>query len=186
MRATSRCPRLAARLALFLLASSLCVVASAEEKAPATRDAMNAARPLTTDDGTAPAAFDARAYDDDVIGKREVDDYHYIFSADCKPYMEWQSVAVYYSWVAAGSPGAITRLLGCDDHDAYPYVDSVPTHRAPLYTNVDPNDAYSAYNMPGSILHWCEHNTTDKRWVVKLDADMILRKPLRRVLIPSH
>jgi hypothetical protein len=37
---------------------------------------------------------------------REVDDYHYIFSADCKPYMDWQSVALYYSWVGeALTPG---------------------------------------------------------------------------------
>ena len=46
---------------------------------------------------------------------REVDDYHYVFSADCKPYMEWQSVALYYSWVSAGAPGRFTRLLSCDE-----------------------------------------------------------------------
>ena len=38
---------------------------------------------------------------------REVDDYHYIFSADCKPYMDWQSVALYYSW-AGTRDGVVT------------------------------------------------------------------------------
>ena len=104
---------------------------------------------------------------------REVDDYHYVFSADCKPYMEWQSVALYYSWVSAGAPGRFTRLLSCDDPN-YPYVNSVPTHVTPLYTNIDPNDPYSAYNLPGSMMHWTQHNRTDRKWIIKLDADMIL------------
>ena len=108
---------------------------------------------------------------------REVDDYHYVFSADCKPYMEWQSVALYYSWMAAGAPGQFTRLLSCDEPN-YPYVNSVPTHVTPLYTNIDPKDPYSAYNLPGSMMHWTQHNSTDRKWVIKLDADMIIRKPL--------
>ena len=45
------------------------------------------------------------------IDDREVDDYHYIFSTDCKPYMDWQSVALYHSWIRAGSPGRFTRIL---------------------------------------------------------------------------
>jgi len=108
---------------------------------------------------------------------REVDDYHYVFSADCKPYMEWQSVALYYSWVSAGAPGRFTRLLSCDEPN-YPYVNSVPTHVTPLYTNIDPKDPYSAYNLPGSMMHWTQHNRTDRKWIIKLDADMIVRKPL--------
>lgn len=108
---------------------------------------------------------------------REIDDYHYIFSADCKPYMDWQAVALYASWQTAGSPGRFTRLLSCEDAN-YKYYDVVPTHVCPRYDNLDPGDVYSAYNLPGSILHWTTHNMTDRKWVIKLDADMIIRKPL--------
>jgi len=144
-------PRFAAsslRPRLVLLASLLAVVSSAPPGAFAMRDPP-----------------------------REVDDYHYIFSADCKPYMDWQSVALYRSWIAAGSPGRFTRLLSCDN-ERYPHRDAVPTHLTPTYDRIDPHDTYAAYNLPGSILHWCVHNATDRRWIVKLDADMIIRRPL--------
>ena len=111
------------------------------------------------------------------IDDREVDDYHYIFSTDCKPYMDWQSVALYHSWIRAGSPGRFTRILSCA-RDDYLYRDIMPTHLTPTYDAIDPKDNYAAYNLPGGILHWTQHNTTDRKWVVKLDADMIIRKPL--------
>ena len=111
------------------------------------------------------------------IDDREVDDYHYIFSTDCKPYMDWQSVALYHSWIRAGSPGRFTRILSCAKDD-YLYRDIMPTHLTPTYDAIDPKDNYAAYNLPGGILHWTQHNTTDRKWIVKLDADMIIRKPL--------
>ena len=71
------------------------------------------------------------------------------------------------AWVAAGSPGKFTRLLSCADSN-YKYLNSVPTHLTPLYDTLDPNDNYAAYNLPGSILHWTTHNTTDRKWIIKL------------------
>ena len=110
------------------------------------------------------------------IDDREVDDYHYIFSTDCKPYMDWQSVALYHSWIRAGSP--VVSPESCRAPDDYLYRDIMPTHLTPTYDAIDPKDNYAAYNLPGGILHWTQHNTTDRKWVVKLDADMIIRKPL--------
>jgi hypothetical protein len=49
--------------------------------------------------------------------RREIDDYHYVFSADCKPYMDWQSAALYQSWMDVGAPGKMTRLLSFTDAD---------------------------------------------------------------------
>ena len=114
--------------------------------------------------------------------RREVDDYHYVFSADCKPYMDWQSVALYRSWQNVGSPGVMTRLLSCDERTlaSYEYLDLMPTHVTPRYDDIDPGDDYAAYNLPGSMLHFVEHarDALATKWIVKLDADMILRKPL--------
>ena len=114
--------------------------------------------------------------------RREVDDYHYVFSADCKPYMDWQSVALYRSWQNVGSPGVMTRLLSCDERTlaSYEYLDLMPTHVTPRYDDVDPGDDYAAYNLPGSMLHFMENakDALATKWIVKLDADMILRKPL--------
>ena len=45
------------------------------------------------------------------IDDREVDDYHYIFSTDCKPYMDWQSVARAAADPCSASPGRFARIL---------------------------------------------------------------------------
>ena len=120
--------------------------------------------------------------------RKEVDDYHYVFSADCKPYMDWQSAALYQSWIDIGSPGEMTRLLSCteDEYERYENLEMMPTHKTPDFSHDDPSDAYSAYNLPGSIKHWTQSsNFTRRKWVVKLDADMILRKPFTVREIPA-
>ena len=120
--------------------------------------------------------------------RREVDDYHYVFSADCKPYMDWQSAALYQSWIDIGSPGEMTRLLSCteEEYGRYENLEMMPTHKTPDFSHDDPSDAYSAYNLPGSIKHWTQSsNFTRRKWVVKLDADMILRKPFTVREIPA-
>ena len=121
--------------------------------------------------------------------KREIDDYHYVFSADCKPYMDWQSAALYQSWMDVGAPGKMTRLLSCTDaeYDSYENLHIVPTHKTPDFSRDDPSDSYSAYNLPGSINHWTKSsNFTRLKWVVKLDADMILRRPFTVREIPAR
>jgi len=120
---------------------------------------------------------------------REIDDYHYVFSADCKPYMDWQSAALYQSWIDIGSPGQMTRLLSCTpkEYARYENLDIVPTHKTPDFSRDDPLDSYSAYNLPGSINHWTKSsNFTRLKWVVKLDADMILRRPFTVREIPAR
>lgn len=124
---------------------------------------------------------------------REIDDYHYVFSADCQPYMTWQARALYDSWKRIGSPGRITRVLSCtaEEYATYEHFDVVPdTERAPSFvwyakeTEGD-EDGYAAYNLPGGMDHWARTRGTDRKWVVKLDADMILLKPLTTRELPA-
>ena len=137
-------------------------------------------------------AFDiARA--DDAPGRREMDDYHYVFSADCQPYMTWQARALYDSWRAIGSPGRITRLLSCTEaqYETYAHLDVVPdTVKCPDFVwyakeKYGDDDGYAAYNLPGGMNHWAQNVGTDRKWVVKLDADMLLLKPLTVEEIPA-
>jgi len=112
---------------------------------------------------------------------REIDDYHYVFGADCEPYMTWQARALYDSWLRVGSPGRITRVLTCDDARAskYEHMDVVPdTLLCENFAKDDEGDHYAAYNMPGGFDCWARERGTTAKWVVKLDADMLLRKPL--------
>jgi len=106
--------------------------------------------------------------------------YHYIFSAECTTYMDWQSLGLHYSWKKAGSPGQITRLLSCSEEQLkdYRWLDMMPTHVHPPLNRYHNGDWYPPYNLPGSVLHWVTHNSTDADFVIKLDGDMILRRPI--------
>ena len=140
-------------------------------------------------------AFDIARADGaiDAPGRREIDDYHYVFSADCQPYMTWQARALYDSWRAIGSPGRITRLLSCTEaqYETYAHLDVVPdTVKCPDFVwyakeKYGDDDGYAAYNLPGGMNHWAQNVGTDRKWVVKLDADMLLLKPLTVEEIPA-
>ena len=46
----------------------------------------------------------------------EPSDIHVIFSTDCNPYQDWQSLLLFYSAVTIGQKGPITRIAsGCDE-----------------------------------------------------------------------
>ena len=53
-------------------------------------------------------------------------------------------------------------------------------------THVHPNwavhpvtgDRYAPYNKPASIVHWLEHGQVTAEYVIILDADMVIRKPM--------
>lgn len=46
----------------------------------------------------------------------EKSDVHVIFSTDCSPYQDWQTLVVFHSATAVGQKGPVTRIAsGCDD-----------------------------------------------------------------------
>ena len=47
--------------------------------------------------------------------------FHTIFSAECSPYFDWQSLGLVRSHREAGMKGPITRLLACNDEDLKKY-----------------------------------------------------------------
>lgn len=42
---------------------------------------------------------------------------HTVFSTQCNPYFDWQSIVLTYSFIRAGQPGKLTRLMSCSDDD---------------------------------------------------------------------
>lgn len=51
-----------------------------------------------------------------VIDDSEQSDIHVIFSTDCSPYQDWQTLVMFYSATAVGQKGPVTRIAsGCDD-----------------------------------------------------------------------
>lgn len=58
---------------------------------------------------------------------------HTIFSTECSPYFDWQTVGLVHSFYQSGQPGGITRLLSCTEEDLKEYKgrDLAPTHYVP-------------------------------------------------------
>ncbi|KAF5740444.1 hypothetical protein HS088_TW11G00513 [Tripterygium wilfordii] len=106
---------------------------------------------------------------------------HTIFSTECTPYFDWQTVGLVHSFHLSGQPGNITRLLSCTDEDLKKYAghDLAPTHYVPSMSRHPlTGDWYPAINKPAAVLHWLNHANTDAEFIVILDADMILRGPI--------
>lgn len=106
---------------------------------------------------------------------------HTLFSTECTPYFDWQTVGLMHSLRVSRQPGNITRLLSCSDEDLKNYKghDLAPTHYVPSM-NRHPltGDWYPAINKPAAVLHWISHVETDAEFIVILDADMIMRGPI--------
>ena len=48
-------------------------------------------------------------------------DVHVVFSAECIPAFDWQSVGLFYSFNRTRQPGRITRLLACSEEQLATY-----------------------------------------------------------------
>ncbi|KAI4348253.1 hypothetical protein L6164_008996 [Bauhinia variegata] len=106
---------------------------------------------------------------------------HTLFSTECTPYFDWQTVGLMHSFHTSGQPGNITRLLSCSGEDLKRYKghDLAPTHYVPSMSQHPlTGDWYPAINKPAAVLHWLNHANTDAEFIVILDADMILRGPI--------
>ncbi|XP_071734965.1 peptidyl serine alpha-galactosyltransferase isoform X2 [Rutidosis leptorrhynchoides] len=106
---------------------------------------------------------------------------HTLFSTECTPYFDWQTVGLMHSFKLSGQPGNITRLLSCTDEDLKQYKghDLAPTHYVPSMSRHPlTGDWYPAINKPAAVLHWLNHVQTDAEYIVILDADMIMRGPI--------
>ncbi|XP_020232502.1 peptidyl serine alpha-galactosyltransferase isoform X1 [Cajanus cajan] len=106
---------------------------------------------------------------------------HTVFSTECTPYFDWQTVGLMHSFHLSGQPGNITRLLSCSDEELKLYKghNLAPTHYVPSMSRHPlTGDWYPAINKPAAVLHWLNHANIDAEFIVILDADMIMRGPI--------
>lgn len=62
---------------------------------------------------------------------------HTVFTTECTPYFNWQTLGLLYSHHKSGQPGPVTRLMSCTDQDITTFRDleGVQTHIAPSWTH---------------------------------------------------
>ncbi|KAL8471171.1 hypothetical protein ACS0TY_028749 [Phlomoides rotata] len=114
-------------------------------------------------------------------GEKSYPKIHTLFSTECTPYFDWQTLGLVHSFNLSGQPGEITRLLSCTEEDLKQYKghDLAPTHYVPSMSRHPlTGDWYPAINKPAAVVHWINHVKTDAEYVVILDADMIMRGPI--------
>ncbi|XP_058768807.1 peptidyl serine alpha-galactosyltransferase-like [Vicia villosa] len=109
---------------------------------------------------------------------------HTLFSVECGNYFDWQTVGLMHSFRKAKQPGHITRLLSCTDEQKKSYrgMHLAPTFEVPSMS-VHPvtGDRYPAINKPAGVVYWLKHSKDAENvdWILILDADMIIRGPIR-------
>ena len=115
---------------------------------------------------------------------------HVIFSTDCTPFQDWQSLTIFHSALAVGQIGPITRIAsGCDDEKKLKlsalYKELYPqyhVHFTPDFkTDGKTKAKYDFYNKPYGLQHWLDNASPPiKSGVViaLIDPDMIFLRPL--------
>ena len=137
---------------------------------------------------------------------------HTLFCAECTASFDYKAIGAYWSHNASGMAGGITRLLACDEEQLMVYrgLKLGPTfvhtnHARIKYTHPSgaarppgarDADTSPTYNKAASIMHWAlespEAALVD--YVLYIDADMLLRKPIdpvhlgarRGVVVSEH
>jgi len=115
------------------------------------------------------------------------DDIHFVFSTDCKPYQNWQVVALLKSAEAVGQKGVFTRVVSGCERGGKPWIDqakkllkikNVRLHFTPGYDNMY-GDAYPPYNRPFGLAHWAlyAYPPITQKTIVIIDPDMMFLKP---------
>ncbi len=115
---------------------------------------------------------------------------HVIFSTDCTPFQDWQTISLFHSAVVVGQKGHITRIAsGCDEDKKKQltelYAKLYPqyyVHFTPDFTKDEKTGRkYNFYNKPWGLSHWLQHAdppVADDVVVALLDPDMIFLRPL--------
>ena len=108
---------------------------------------------------------------------------HTVFCAECTSNFDWKSAGVFYTHRTSKMPGKITRLLACTEAQKKVYpksgLDMGPTFVHPNYVDNPHNgESSGSYNKPASVMHWVREVNITEKFVLFIDADMLLRAPI--------
>ncbi len=117
---------------------------------------------------------------------------HVVFSTDCTPFQDWQTLVLFHSATVVGQKGAITRIAsGCDDEKKDTLIKLYDklwpdrpyrAHFTPDFKHdAKSNKKYDFYNKPWGVKHWLEFADPPVQpevVVALLDPDMILLRPI--------
>lgn len=112
---------------------------------------------------------------------------HVIFSTDCSPFQNWQSIVSYYSAQAVGQPGPVTRIAsGCSEEEKtallamHKHLSSqFRIHFTPDFSmDKKTGKKYLFFNKPHGLMHWQKYGVYNESVVALLDPDMLFIRPI--------
>lgn len=115
---------------------------------------------------------------------------HIIFSTDCKPFMDYQTLVLFYSAVAVGQKGPVTRIVsGCSKEKEKELTTLYKKLFPQYHVHFTPDFSYDPvkkthyvyFNKPYGLKHWLEHAEPPvgpETIVALLDPDMIFLRPI--------
>lgn len=115
---------------------------------------------------------------------------HIIFSTDCKPFMDYQTLVLFYSAMVSGHKGPVTRIVSGCDAAKETYLKTLYQKLYPQYhVHFTPDFAwdpvkkvrYVYFNKPYGLKHWLDHAEPPvgpEVIVCLIDPDMILLRPI--------
>lgn len=124
------------------------------------------------------------------LNKGSKDILHIVFSTDCTPFQDWQSLVVFHSAYAVEQKGMITRIAsGCNDDKKKELTNLYSklwgnvynVHFTPDFKKTSSGKSYDFYNKPYGLKHWLENsNPPIKNNVVValIDPDFIFLRPI--------
>mmetsp|Transcript_26662 Transcript_26662/g.25531 ORF Transcript_26662/g.25531 Transcript_26662/m.25531 type:complete len:485 (+) Transcript_26662:154-1608(+) len=127
---------------------------------------------------------------DRTLEEVEKSDVHVIFSTDCSPYQDWQTLVAFHSATTVGQKGPVTRIAsGCTDGKKMLlkelYLKLYPkyhVHFTPDFKkDAKSQRSYDFYNKPWGVKHWLDFanpKIPEDVAVALIDPDMIFVRPI--------
>ena len=115
---------------------------------------------------------------------------HVIFSTDCNPFQDWQSIVVFHSARTVGQVGPVTRIAsGCSEEKKVEltalYKKLYPEYHVHFTPDFKKDEktgkSYHFYNKPYGLQHWLQYADPpipDHTIVALIDPDMVFLRPI--------
>jgi peptidyl serine alpha-galactosyltransferase len=122
--------------------------------------------------------------------KKDGEGFHVVFSTDCTPFQDWQTLLLFHSATVVKQEGPITRIAsGCSDSKKADltalYLKLYPQfhiHFTPDYKkDTKTQKSYDFYNKPYGMLHWMNNadpGIPEGTVIALVDPDFVFLRPL--------
>jgi hypothetical protein len=109
-----------------------------------------------------------------------------VFVTDNSPEAQWRAELLEHSWIAAGQPGELVRLVACAHGVPLPLHSLARVLRTSPYSpHPYVRDRFPGYNVPAALLEWLHIEKVDATLLL-MNAESILREAVTQQAQPGE